>query len=194
MRLPILRRCVPGLLLASGLLAVQAPLPGLAWAVPTHERAQVASATGPGPQKSAAGAPRHGLPDAVGDVSVVRFAEGRGSSLPGSIRTLQAVQIMLAALPEAHVLRVAGHADDAGDGAFNLELSKRRARGVARWLIANGVEAERLELMACGRRYAVQGERTPTARAENRRVDLQVLPSAAGSQPAHERCDPIGLK
>ena len=70
-------------------------------------------------------------------------------------------------------------------------MTARRARSVARWLIANGVAAERLELLACGQRYVEDGPRSQTVRAQNRRVELAVSGHGA---PTHDRCDPIALK
>jgi outer membrane protein OmpA-like peptidoglycan-associated protein len=100
---------------------------------------------------------------------------------------------MLVAHPEVLRLRVEGHADDIGDPCFNLSVSKRRVRGVVRWLLANGVARERLELLACGRRYAEQGSRSLAARALNRRVELSVSDPAQAVAP-RDRCDPIELK
>jgi hypothetical protein len=60
----------------------------------------------------------------------------------------------------AVTLRIEGHADDSGDPCFNLSLSMRRVRKVMHWLVANCIAAERLEPLACGRRYAEQGSRS----------------------------------
>ena len=113
--------------------------------------------------------------------------------LPGSARLLRNVQQMLAAHPEVRTLRIEGHADDNGDPCFNLSMSKRRVRIVMRWLIANGVAAERLELLACGRRYSEQGSRSLRARADNRRVELVVSDPSQGAA-LRDRCDPIEPK
>jgi outer membrane protein OmpA-like peptidoglycan-associated protein len=127
------------------------------------------------------------------EVSSVRFPDGHATSVSGSVRILRSVQKMMAAHPEIRVLRIEGHADDVGDPCFNLALSKRRVRGVVRWLIANGVEAERLELLACSRRYAEQSSRSLRARAENRRVELMVREPSQGVA-LRDRCDAVELK
>ena len=80
--------------------------------------------------------------------------------LPGSVRLLRNVRQMLAAHPEVRTLRIEGHADDSGDPCFNLSLSMRRVRKVMHWLVANCIAAERLEPLACGRRYSEQGSRS----------------------------------
>lgn len=179
-------------LLCLGLLALHAPTTGLARAVP--EQAESAAspaplAEQPPPQR------RHPPPEPapLAAVSRVRFEDRQDKTIPGSIRTLRSVQRMLAAHPEVSLLRVEGHADDSGDPCFNLEVSKRRVRGVVRWLIANGVAAERLELLACGRRYVDASARGQGARADNRRVELSVSDPAQGLS-MRDRCDPIALK
>ncbi|MEY4509315.1 MAG: hypothetical protein RLZZ450_1437 [Pseudomonadota bacterium] len=194
MRSPV-RPIVHGLLL-SALLALEAPSIGFARAVP--ERAESSG------EHAASGEPSHTPrrhpppePALLDATSTVRYDDGQERALPGSIRTLRSVERMLAAHPEARLLRVEGHADDSGDPCFNLEVSKRRVRNVVRWLIANGVAAERLELMACGRRYVEQNgdrrARSRAARADHRRVELAVSDPAQGLT-LRDRCDPIALK
>jgi len=179
-------------LLFLGLLALQAPSAGLARAVP--ESAESAEVPAP-PAEQSRPQRRHPPPEPapLAAVSKVLFEDRQEMTIPGSIRTLRSVQRMLAAHPEVTLLRVEGHADDSGDPCFNLEVSKRRVRGVVRWLIANGVAAERLELLACGRRYVDASARSQAAHAGNRRVELSVSDPAQGLT-MRDRCDPIALK
>jgi outer membrane protein OmpA-like peptidoglycan-associated protein len=123
--------------------------------------------------------------------SEVHFARKQDNSFRGSIRTLRVMQKLLLSGPAGQRLQVTGHADDGGDATFNLELSKRRVRGVARWLMANGVAADQLQLLACGRRLAGGEPRAETARAQNRRVALQLVAPDALQQ---DRCDSVLLK
>jgi outer membrane protein OmpA-like peptidoglycan-associated protein len=178
--------------LFAAVLALQAPSIGSARAVPEHVES---SESQPVSTEPSAEPRRHPAPEPAGleQISRVRFADGQEKTVPGSIRTLRSVQRMLVAHPEVLRLRVEGHADDSGDPCFNLEVSKRRVRGVVRWLIANGVAAERLELLACGRRYVDADARSQAARADNRRVELSVSDPAQGTV-VRDRCDPIALK
>lgn len=193
------RRIASSLLLGVSLIAVQVPALGFARAVPDADTASALHASAAQPSGDSAhtggsvGPWKQVSAAQPGDVSRVNFEDGHASAVPRSMRTLRSVQLMLAEHPEVLVLRVEGHADDVGDPTFNLEISKRRVRGVARWLIANGVAAERLELVACGRRYVQEGIRTNTVRAQNRRVELLVRNPSEGVEP-HEQCDPIELK
>ena len=186
-----LRGLVHSLLFGVSLISVQLPASGFARAVPDADTPSMPQGAD---TPSRGDGPVQPVPAAQpGDVSRVHFDDGRASTMPRNMHTLRSVQRMLAEHPEVLVLRIEGHADDVGDPTFNLEISKRRVRGVARWLVENGVAAERLELVACGRRYVQEGNRTTSVRAQNRRVELLVRDLAVGME-AHEQCDPIELK
>lgn len=68
--------------------------------------------------------------------------------------------------------KVAGHTDDRGPEAHNLELSRRRAESVRRYLVENGIDPDRLEIEAHGERAPLMGETTDYARQMNRRVEF----------------------
>lgn len=77
------------------------------------------------------------------------------------------------------VLRVDGHTDNiplAGTGRFrdNWELSSARATSVVKFLIANGVPANRLVAAGFGEYQPLDATETPDARARNRRIELKL--------------------
>lgn len=124
----------------------------------------------------------------------VEFGLARDTHAAASAPTLQAVQSILTLNTHLLRTRVEGHADDSKDAAANLELSRRRARAVTRWLIARGIMAARLELVACGARYPVATEPTEGARQKNRRVEFYVVDPAPKEPLAHPDCEPIELR
>jgi outer membrane protein OmpA-like peptidoglycan-associated protein len=71
-------------------------------------------------------------------------------------------------------VRVEGHTDNQGDDAYNLDLSKRRARSVATWLITNGgIDAGRFETEGYGKtRPVVSGSGDLSM---NRRVEFVII-------------------
>lgn len=79
-------------------------------------------------------------------------------------------------LADQHVTTVVidGHTDGEGLRADNLELSKQRAEFVANYLAARGVSDDLLQIRWHGERYPVGSNRSPTGRAENRRVTLRI--------------------
>jgi chemotaxis protein MotB len=77
------------------------------------------------------------------------------------------------------VLRVDGHTDNvplAGTGRFrdNWELSSARATAVVKYLIANGVPANRLVAAGFGEYQPLDSSDAPDARARNRRIELKL--------------------
>jgi outer membrane protein OmpA-like peptidoglycan-associated protein len=72
------------------------------------------------------------------------------AEVQGSDGALEALAAWLRAHPEVTLLRIEGHADDAGTPAYNLDLSERRAVSVVAALVARGVAAERLRPIGSG--------------------------------------------
>lgn len=69
---------------------------------------------------------------------------------------------------------VVGHTDSTGSEAYNQDLSMRRARSVADYLIANGISAGRLRVDGKGESSPIATNETREGRAQNRRVELIV--------------------
>lgn len=77
------------------------------------------------------------------------------------------------------VLRVDGHTDNvplAGTGRYrdNWELSSARAISVVKFLIAQGVPADRLVAAGFGEFQPIAPGETPDARSTNRRIELKL--------------------
>ena len=69
--------------------------------------------------------------------------------------------------------RIEGHTDSLGTEAYNLELSRRRARTVVDYLTANfGVDPSRLFLEGYGERRPIADNATSEGRQRNRRVQV----------------------
>ena len=74
------------------------------------------------------------------------------------------------------MLEVAGHTDSVGSDAYNDALSQRRAQAVASYLTSRGVNSNRLMTVGGGERYPVASNDTDAGRAQNRRVEISVMP------------------
>ncbi len=77
------------------------------------------------------------------------------------------------------VLRVDGHTDNvklSGSGKYadNWELSSGRATSVVKYLISQGVPADRLVAAGFGEYQPIAPGDTPEARAQNRRIELKL--------------------
>jgi len=63
-----------------------------------------------------------------------------------------------------------GHCDERGTVQYNLELGKRRAQAVKKYLIDLGVEASRIRIVSYGKEKPFCKGSTPRCRQQNRRV------------------------
>jgi OOP family OmpA-OmpF porin len=81
------------------------------------------------------------------------------------------------ALKESSEVRieVAGHTDWTGTDSYNQGLSERRAKAVADYLSRQGVGASRLRVVGYGETRPVADNSLRDGRAQNRRVELNVL-------------------
>ncbi len=76
------------------------------------------------------------------------------------------------------LVQVIGHTDSTGDAGYNQSLSVQRASAVANILVANGVSAGRVVTVGRGENEPVATNLTPEGRAQNRRVDIVIIPQA----------------
>ena len=67
------------------------------------------------------------------------------------------------------------HTDAQGDEVDNLELSRRRALSVVRYLIAQGISIDRLQARAYGESRPIADNETQEGRLINRRVEFKTV-------------------
>lgn len=111
----------------------------------------------------------------------VEFANNKDVILERSTPVMNDVLQILTTNPQLRRVRIEGHTDDRGNDAKNLDLSTRRARSVAQWLINHGVEASRLVGFGCGELHPRETNATNAGRQENRRVEFHVIDPAPES-------------
>jgi outer membrane protein OmpA-like peptidoglycan-associated protein len=73
---------------------------------------------------------------------------------------------------------VYGHTDSVGSDDYNQALSERRAGAVADYLSTHGVQSARLATRGFGETQPVASNDTEEGRAENRRVEIKLVPIA----------------
>jgi len=74
------------------------------------------------------------------------------------------------------VIEVAGHTDNVGSDAYNQQLSERRAGSVADYLSGHGVQRTRLVTVGAGEGHPIATNDTEEGRAQNRRVEITIVP------------------
>ncbi|MDO5505997.1 MAG: OmpA family protein [Pseudoxanthomonas suwonensis] len=77
------------------------------------------------------------------------------------------------------IVEVSGHTDNVGTLQANQTVSERRANSVANYLIGQGLQRERFEIVGMNYRYPVASNDTDSGRALNRRVEIRILPLRA---------------
>lgn len=92
-------------------------------------------------------------------------------------RDLRSVAGNLQAYPDSTV-QVLGHTDNVGDANYNQGLSERRAQSVANILIDSGIAPARIRTIGRGEDSPVASNLSPEGRAQNRRVEIVILPTA----------------
>lgn len=83
---------------------------------------------------------------------------------------------------ELRLVEVQGHTDDQGAEDYNQDLSQRRAEAVRKYLIAQGVEPDRLVARGYGETQPLQPGTTADARDVNRRVMFKILAGPSGDE------------
>jgi len=74
-------------------------------------------------------------------------------------------------------IQVIGHTDSTGSAAYNQDLSERRARSVSGILSAGGVNNSRIATSGRGASAPVASNDTAAGRAQNRRVEILIIPN-----------------
>jgi outer membrane protein OmpA-like peptidoglycan-associated protein len=86
---------------------------------------------------------------------------------------LRGLAMLFKANPEWQV-SLSGHTDGVGNAAYNLELSKNRAKSTKSFLERNGITPERVAFDFFGMTKPIASNGTPEGRYLNRRVEIKV--------------------
>lgn len=129
------------------------------------------------PESGSAPAPDAGVPATSGVNLNIPFEYNSSSLKAEASAQLQQLQRALnsEALRSDRFL-VAGHTDAKGSVDSNKRLSLRRAEAVRQYLVANGVDADRLSTIGYGSEHLLVADRPEDA--QNRRVEIRDLGSS----------------
>ena len=104
----------------------------------------------------------------------VHFAVDSAELTPYAYPVLDEVARLLREYPGAR-LRVVGHTDSTATDAYNLDLSRRRAQSVVRYLTEQGgISPLRLLPLGLGEQAPIASNGTSEGRARNRRVEFMM--------------------
>lgn len=125
-------------------------------------------------------------------VSVTRMGDNITLNMPGNVTfafdsgdinsqfypILDSVGLVLEEFDQTFV-EVAGHTDSVGSSEYNQQLSERRAKSVADYLVSRSVDRQRLITVGGGENYPIATNSTAAGQAQNRRVELTIVPVTA---------------
>lgn len=108
--------------------------------------------------------------------SGITFATDQAAIQPQFRPTLDQVASTLAEYPKT-LIDVLGHTDSDGSEAYNQALSERRAQSVADYLSTHGVVSARIATRGFGEMQPIASNETAAGKAENRRVEIKIVPA-----------------
>jgi len=97
---------------------------------------------------------------------------------PEGVQSLREVAGVLTSYRETTIV-VKGYTDSTGKETYNQELSERRANAVRNFLIGEGVDAARITAVGFGEQFPVASNDTEEGRQQNRRVEMEIIPTEA---------------
>jgi outer membrane protein OmpA-like peptidoglycan-associated protein len=106
-----------------------------------------------------------------------RFATGKADIDAEGQQALGKLATFMKENPDRTAV-VTGHTDSTGSAQLNQELSVQRADAARRVLIADGVDAGRLQARGVGPANPIASNDTAAGRAQNRRVEIAVSSGA----------------
>ena len=108
--------------------------------------------------------------------SEVGFDFDSAAIKPSFYSSLNKIADIMNRYPQTDIA-VVGHTDSIGNPDYNLRLSLRRANAVADYLMDRGVDRYRLSTEGRGQLEPVATNETAAGRAQNRRVEIYVIPN-----------------
>jgi outer membrane protein OmpA-like peptidoglycan-associated protein len=120
--------------------------------------------------------------DRIDILEKVQFGFGTARIEKRSFKVLDQVASILRTHPGLARVQVEGHTDSTGNAKKNTVLSQKRADAVVKYLVAHGVEKERLVGLGLGPTRPLAPNVTATGRAANRRVEFRVLERRAAPE------------
>ena len=107
--------------------------------------------------------------------SNITFDTDRAEVKPQFYDTLNSVSLVLKEFNRT-LVDVNGHTDSTGTPGHNQQLSERRAGAVADYLISQGNNPSRFQAIGMGQDDPIASNATPEGRAQNRRVEIKIVP------------------
>ena len=120
---------------------------------------------------------QRGCPEILLTMHGINFNTDSSKILPNSESILAQAKAALQDSVGVSVI-IEGHTDNTASYSYNQLLSERRAKAVLEFLVANGIEKERLISIGKGENSPVASNNSKEGRYQNRRVELRTVGTA----------------
>ena len=82
----------------------------------------------------------------------------------------------IAKYPDEEITRIIliGHTDNTGSDSYNEKLSKRRVKGVLKYLLKKGIARKKISLVFEGEKSPIASNDTDAGQSKNRRVEIKI--------------------
>jgi outer membrane protein OmpA-like peptidoglycan-associated protein len=117
--------------------------------------------------------------------SMTLFEQGSSALAAQGSAKLDDIARVLNEQPDERII-VRGYTSSEGGDELNQALSERRAKAVSNYLIGRGVDPNRITSIGMGESNPVGDNATASGRSMNRRVEIEVFPSAKNQQRSSE--------
>lgn len=107
--------------------------------------------------------------------SNITFDTDRSDVKPQFYETLNSVALVFQEFDQT-LIDVVGHTDADGSEDYNYDLSRRRAASVARYLSAQQLDPNRFSVDGRGEQEPIASNASASGKAQNRRVEITILP------------------
>ncbi len=107
--------------------------------------------------------------------SNITFDTAQAQLKPQFYPTLNSVALVFQEYKQT-LINVVGHTDSDGNANYNYDLSRRRAAAVAQYLAAQQLNPNRFSVEGHGASDPIASNATPSGKAQNRRVEITILP------------------
>jgi outer membrane protein OmpA-like peptidoglycan-associated protein len=107
----------------------------------------------------------------------ISFSSGSAALTPSFYPVLDKVAETLGEYPDTQV-QIVGHTDSTGSADLNQRLSQNRASAVSLYLGGKNVQTSRMQSAGMGPSVPVASNATADGRAQNRRVEIKIIPLA----------------
>jgi len=110
---------------------------------------------------------------AIQDLKDIHFDFDKYDIRPGDAKILDENAKWMKTNPR-HLILVEGHCDERGTNEYNLALGERRAKATLNYLVAQGVQANRITIISYGEERPVCTQKDEECWAKNRRAHFLV--------------------